>query len=78
MISFRNITRGALLLLALATSAGIAACEDDPILQPNTGNENGGSYGRIDMIGPDNSASKPVERTGNDISADHSKNPSIF
>lgn len=47
------------LLLALP----LAACEDDPILTPQVGNEPaGGSYSRINPVTPSDSSRIDVER----------------
>ena len=73
----KQIIRGFLLpIAALTLFATCIGCEDDPILQPNDGNSQGGSYGRIDIALPDDSsASKTVSRT---VKADHNNNPAMF
>ena len=75
MTRIHRIGRYVLFVAMLASVTVLAACEDDPILQPNDGKETGGSYGRIDIDRPDNSASK---RAPGSVKADQEQNPALF
>lgn len=75
MTGIHRIGRYALFVAIFTSVTLLAACEDDPILQPNDGNDQGGSYGRIDIDQPDNSASK---RAPGSVQADHEQNPALF
>lgn len=74
----RNITKSIALLVSLIlTGSVLAACEDDPILQPNQGtSSSGGSYGRIDIAPRDSArADKPVAPS---IRSTPETNPELF
>ena len=68
---------GLIALLVVTAGLYLSGCEDDPILQPNqSGADNEGSYGRIDLIPQDsNRIDKPARLL---LMSNPSTNPDIF